>query len=60
MVMRVGSSLRIRGDEPMRREELQARGIYKEVPKDPLYIFRYRDKVVIREVGVTSIFKAEV
>ena len=33
MVIRVGSSLRIRGDEPMRREGLQARGIYKEVPR---------------------------
>ena len=35
MVMRVGSSLRMRGerDEPMRREGLQARGIYKEVPR---------------------------
>ena len=33
MVMRVGSSLRIRGDEPIRREGLQARGIYKEVPR---------------------------
>jgi hypothetical protein len=31
MVMRVGSSLE--GDEPMRREGLQARGIYKEVPR---------------------------
>ena len=30
MVMRVGNSLR--GDEPMRREGLQARGAYKEVP----------------------------
>ena len=33
MVMRVGSSLRMRGDEPMRREGLQARGIYKEVSR---------------------------
>ena len=33
MVMRVGSSLVLRGDEPMRREGLQARGIYKEVPR---------------------------
>ena len=36
MVMRVGSSLRMRErerDEPMRREGLQARGIYKEVPR---------------------------
>ena len=29
----VGNSLRMRGDEPMRREGLQARGIYKEVPR---------------------------
>jgi hypothetical protein len=34
MVMRVGSSLSMRErDEPMRREGLQARGIYKEVPR---------------------------
>ena len=34
MVMRVDSSLRMRErDEPMRREGLQARGIYKEVPR---------------------------
>ena len=34
MVIRVGSSLRIRErDEPIRREGLQARGIYKEVPR---------------------------
>ena len=34
MVIRVGSSLRMRErDEPMRREGLQARGIYKEVPR---------------------------
>ena len=33
MVMRVGNSLVLRGDEPMRREGLQARGIYKEVPR---------------------------
>ena len=33
MVMRVGSSLMIERDEPMRREGLQARGIYKEVPR---------------------------
>ena len=36
MVMRVGSSLVRRErerDEPMRREGLQARGIYKEVPR---------------------------
>ena len=33
----VGNSLEGRErDEPMRREGLQARGIYKEVPKDPL------------------------
>ena len=32
MVMRVGNSLVLR-DEPMRREGLQARGIYKEVPR---------------------------
>jgi hypothetical protein len=35
MVMRVGSSLRGKREreEPMRREGLQARGIYKEVPR---------------------------
>ena len=33
MVMRVGSSLSTERDEPMRREGLQARGIYKEVPR---------------------------
>jgi hypothetical protein len=35
MVMRVGSSLMIERerDEPMRRGGLQARGIYKEVPR---------------------------
>jgi hypothetical protein len=34
MVMRVGNSLRRHErDEPMRREGLQARGIYKEVPR---------------------------
>ena len=33
MVMRVGNILVLRGDEPMRREGLQARGIYKEVPR---------------------------
>jgi hypothetical protein len=33
MVMRVGSSLIIERDEPIRREGLQARGIYKEVPR---------------------------
>ena len=34
MVMRVGSSLEGREkNEPMRREGLQARGIYKEVPR---------------------------
>jgi hypothetical protein len=33
MVMRVGSSLMIERDEPIRREGLQARGIYKEVPR---------------------------
>ena len=33
MVMRVGSSLREERDEPIRREGLQARGIYKEVPR---------------------------
>jgi hypothetical protein len=34
MVIRVGSSLGMRErDEPMRREGLQARGIYKEVPR---------------------------
>ena len=34
MVIRVGSSQRgKRGDEPIRREGLQARGIYKEVPR---------------------------
>jgi hypothetical protein len=36
MVMRVGSSLSMRErerDEPIRREGLQARGIYKEVPR---------------------------
>jgi hypothetical protein len=35
MVIRVGSSLGIKErerDEPMRREGLQAQGIYKEVP----------------------------
>jgi hypothetical protein len=33
MVIRVGSSLREERDESMRREGLQARGIYKEVPR---------------------------
>ena len=33
MVMRVGNSLEEERDEPMRREGLQARGIYKEVPR---------------------------
>jgi hypothetical protein len=34
MVIRVGSSLSMRErDEPMREEGLQARGIYKEVPR---------------------------
>ena len=33
MVIRVGSSLIKERDEPMRREGLQARGIYKEVPR---------------------------
>jgi hypothetical protein len=35
MVMRGGSSLggKRERDEPMRREGLQARGIYKEVPR---------------------------
>jgi hypothetical protein len=33
MVMRVGSSLMIERDDPIRREGLQARGIYKEVPR---------------------------
>jgi hypothetical protein len=33
MVIRVGNSLSIERDEPMRREGLQARGIYKEVPR---------------------------
>jgi hypothetical protein len=33
MVMRVGSSLMIERDEAMRREGLQARGIYEEVPR---------------------------
>jgi hypothetical protein len=33
IVMRVGSSLIIERDEPMREEGLQARGIYKEVPR---------------------------
>ena len=33
IVIRVGSSLRIRGDKLIRREGLQARGIYKEVPR---------------------------
>jgi hypothetical protein len=33
MVIRVGSSLEYEGDEPIRREGLQARGIYKEVPR---------------------------
>ena len=34
MVMRVGNSLEERErDEPIRREGLQARGIYKEVPR---------------------------
>ena len=33
MVMRVGSSLIRERDEPMRREGLQAQGIYKEVPR---------------------------
>jgi hypothetical protein len=33
MVIRVGSSLGTERDEPMRREGLQARGIYKEVPR---------------------------
>jgi hypothetical protein len=32
MVMRVGNSLVGERDEPMRREGLQARGAYKEVP----------------------------
>ena len=32
MVMRVGNSLVGKRDEPMRREGLQARGAYKEVP----------------------------
>jgi hypothetical protein len=32
IVMRVGNSLSIERDEPMRREGLRARGAYKEVP----------------------------
>jgi hypothetical protein len=32
MVMRVGNSLEGKRDEAMRREGLQARGAYKEVP----------------------------
>jgi len=32
MVMRVGNSLSTKRDEPIRREGLQARGAYKEVP----------------------------
>jgi len=32
MVIRVGNSLGTERDEPMRREGLQARGAYKEVP----------------------------
>jgi hypothetical protein len=32
MVMRVGNSLSTERDEPIRREGLQARGAYKEVP----------------------------
>jgi hypothetical protein len=31
MVIRVGNSLSIERDEPIRREGLQARGAYKEV-----------------------------
>ena len=33
MVIRVGSSLIRERDEPIRREGLQAQGIYKEVPR---------------------------
>ena len=32
-------AIALKGDEPMRREGLQARGIYKEVLKDPLQLY---------------------
>src|SRR6266571_19339 len=49
---RVGNSLRTEErerDKPMRRTRgLQARGIFKEVPKDPLYkVFCYKTYIII-------------
>ena len=56
MVMRVGSSLRIRGDEPMRREGLQARGIYKEVLRPSQGLALAATKRSLIEIYKTELF----
>jgi hypothetical protein len=58
MVIRVGSSLMIERDEPMRREGLQARGIYKEVPRPSRRLaLATRQKIPYNNLDTHSLYR---